>query len=253
MPTILEMTLGSMTQMWEGASGQTVSYYLTGLHLVCDELILDSHMDSALAERLAAGTPLNLPLTTHICFQQAISDNNGTPTIVVNRALSKLNEVWCTFAKDLSVTVNAKSPLVSEFYKGTNAGGSEMANGTTTMSLQIGSKRFPYSGPIATNQTFMYELEKAVGSIGSQYKNIGLSLENYTSPTAKSWINVFDLESSPPSADISFTGLNSRDASAITLSCKGLGVGTQIHQACHVILVAQIIISLSLDSCQVLE
>ena len=99
----------------------------------------------------------------------------------------------------------------------------------------------------------MYELEKAVGAVGSQHKNIGLSLENYTSLTEKAFITAIDLESVPPSQDISFTGLNSRDASAISVAWTGCGDGAGAPKACFIILVAQIIVSLSLDSCTVLE
>jgi len=120
------------------------------------------------------------------------------------------------------------------------------------MSLQVGGRRWPYYGAVANDQSFMYELEKAIGALGSQHKHIGLTLENYVG-LERAFITAIDLESCPPSEDISFTGLNSRDASAITLTWKGLGDGTGCPQACFVVLVAQIIVSLALDSTTVLE
>ena len=110
MPLILEFTLGGMQQMFNTASYAS-NWELDGLYLQCDELIIESGMDSALAERLSQGTPLNIPITTHISFHQALPDGSQTPTVVVNRALSKLNEVWVSFAKDVSVTNEAKSPF----------------------------------------------------------------------------------------------------------------------------------------------
>ena len=251
MPMILEFTLGGLKQMFTDG-GTDLDWELDGMHVLCDELLLDSSVDAALAERLSAGTPLNIPINTHICFHQAIPAGSGTPTIVVNRALSKLNEVWCSFAKSVSETNGTKSPLVSEFYKGTTNGGASIANGSTTMSLQVGDRRWPYYEPVNSDQSFMYELEKAIGAVGSQHKNIGLTLENYVG-SERAFITAIDLESCPPSQDISFTGLNSRDASATTLSWTGLGDGTGVPQACFVVLVAQIIVSLALDSTTVLE
>ena len=94
---------------------------------------------------------------------------------------------------------------------------------------------------------------KAIGAIGSEHKNIGLSLANYVDPGEKAFITAIDLEACPPSQDISFTGLNSRGASAITLSWSGAGSGAGTAKGVFMILVAQIILSLGLDSCTVLE
>ena len=154
MPIILKLTLAGQHNMFTTTPGDASvdvvpEWELSGMSVIAEECVISPELTSALAEKLSSGIPMNIPYETTIAFQLAIPGSSN-PTIVVNRALSKLNEVWCVFAEGQGVhnedtrRGNQKLATVNELFlpSGSNP----------TLQVQIGSKRYPYRGGSRTHQ-----------------------------------------------------------------------------------------------------
>jgi hypothetical protein len=171
---------------------------------------LDAALNNSYAKHLLDGKNLPLHFDGMYSMQAAIPNGSSQHSLPIVRGFTRLNKVYITFSTEASADVTTfSSPLGGAI--------NNTSNDTFSWWVTVGSERYP-SFDVTSMQESMYRLRQmhpgALHISTSEFSNnrmvTGLALERV-----------------PNSA--SFTGMNTRSGSQLTLNFRNTGALVTIH------------------------
>jgi hypothetical protein len=207
LPVVLELELADVDA---ALSGTDINWHVERPQLLADVMRLDTALQNSYAKHLLDGKSLPLHYDGMYSMQAAIPNGSSQYTFPVVRGFTRLNRVYVTFSTEASADVGTfSSPL----------GGvaNQASNDTFSWWVTVGSERYP-AFDVSSQQESMYRLR--------QMHPGPLHIDTYAYSNSR-FVTGQSLERVPNSA--SFTGMNTRSGSQLTLNFRNTGAITTIH------------------------
>jgi hypothetical protein len=207
LPVVVELELGDLDAALDGTE---LNWYIEKPQLLADVMHLDMALQNSYAKHLLDGKNLPLHFDGMYSMQAAIPNGSSQYSLPIVRGFTRSNKAYITFSTNASADVTTfSSPL----------GGALNNTSTDTFSwwVTVGSERYP-SFDVTSMQESMYRLR--------QMHPGALHISTYEYSNNR-FITGLSLERVPNSA--SFTGMNTRSGSQLTLNFRNTGAIVTIH------------------------
>ena len=178
-----------------------------------------------------------------------------TPSVNITRALSRLKSVFATFDQTyVAAKAAASDTHIRVWKKSWNDLFHPMSyspyiydqNYEMEFQLQVGSKLFP-EYPMRTLQECFYQLKKCMGTECSNFHSLDITPYEFRN---HKFIAAFDTEKA---LGASFTGLNIKQGSLMTLKMKSGAASAQMPDTVYLILHFDSILNIRDSGCEVFE
>jgi hypothetical protein len=218
-------------------SNTSQSWQIESPQCKLDIVTLDNNLNNEYSSLLLSGKALPVSYSSYVTQLQSISGQ--TPSVNITRALSRLKSVFATF--DQAYT-SAKSAVgqdthIQVWKKNWNDLFHPMSyspyiydqNYEMEFQLQVGSKLFP-EYPMRSLQECFYQLRKCMGVENSNFHSLDITPVEYRN---HKFIAAFDTEKA---LGASFTGLNIKQGSLMTLKMKSGAAASQMPDTVYLVL-----------------
>jgi hypothetical protein len=244
-----------------GAAGTTladVSAKWTILNPTChyDVIKLDSALNENYTKHMSSGGAFHLPYCTFISSLSTILSPDAQ--VPISRSLSKLETVYISLYKkftDVNRIKNGAHNLCVNFWSPNSGVGVLTTDSYNTtvyeeklrkLQLSVGSKVYPVY-PIDSHSGCLYELRKSMKNNFTDLHSTNINSATYRS---SKFITAFNLCKDSDS-DLNFAGYNTKNSTMVLQLTTG---GTELDNKadmCHIVLVAEQILSLMDSSAKV--
>jgi hypothetical protein len=209
----------------------SILWQIENPQIKCDVVTIDNSLENEYAALLLSGKSLPVNYSTFITQLQSISGAN--PSINITRALSRLKTVFVTFDNVGTLPTSVNNSHVQIHKKSWNdlyhpmTCSAQIGYDSTyecEYQLQINSHLYP-NYPIRSIAEAFTQLRKCMGIHASSFHSFDITPFQYRN---HSFILGFDMEKN---LGTSFTGLNIKNGSLITLKTKGNGTNASANTA----------------------
>jgi hypothetical protein len=207
LPVVLELELADADA---ALSGTDINWHVERPQLLADVMHVDVSLQNSYAKHLLDGKSLPPHYDGMYSFQAAIPNGSSQYSLPVVRGFTRLTKFYLTFSTEASADVGTfSSPL----------GGvaNQASNDTFSWWVTVGSERYP-AFDVTSQQESMYRLRQM--HPGPPH------IDTYAYSNNR-FVTGLSLERVPNSA--SFTGMNTRSGSQLTLNFRNTGAIITIH------------------------
>jgi hypothetical protein len=206
-PVVLELQLGDADA---ALSGTGLDWHIERPQLLADVMHLDNAVQNSYAKHLLDGKYLPLHYDGLYSMQAAIPNGSSQYSLPIVRGFTRLNKVYITFSTQATADVTTfSSPL--------GGAANQSSNDTFSWWVTVGSERHP-AFDVASQQESLFRLR--------QMHPGPLHIDTAAYSTSR-FVTGLSLERVPNSA--SFTGMNTRSGSQLTLNFRNTGALVTIH------------------------
>jgi hypothetical protein len=229
----------------------------------CDVCTLDNALDNEYAQHLLSGKSLPISYSTYVTQNQILGSKKSA--VNVTRSVSRLKSVFVTLDPKLQpdgVTYTANTGFSdgnqklfrnnwNTFYHPSSSSPLLRKSHDVEFQMQIGSKLYPEYSIRSLGEAF-YQLRKCIGFHSTNYHAFSIKQEEYRSTK---FISAIDTERV---LNAGFTGINTKAGDLMTLKLSQFfpDNGTDLDREAnrmHIILHADMILSIRDTGCEVLE
>jgi hypothetical protein len=214
---------GNAATTCSGVQNTSISWQIQNPQIKCDVVTLDTSLENEYANLLMSGKALSINYSTFITQLQSIS--GSTPAINITRALSRLKSMFVSFDNVGTLPTNNNNIHLQAVKKGWSDLYHPMTCSTSNAydnsyeceyQVQINNHLYP-NYPIRSVSEAYSELRKCMGIHASAFHSIDITPFQYRNHCFQLGFN-FEKE-----LGSSFSGLNLKNGSLITLKTKGNG------------------------------
>ena len=237
-----------------GVRNTSLTWQIENPMIKVDICTLDNALNNEYAALLLSGKALPINYSSFVTQLQSISGQ--TPSVNITRALSRLKSVFCSFDQAF---VPAKAAVGSDTHiqvwkKNHNDLFHPMSYSPyiydqdyeMEFQLQVGSKLFP-EYPMRSLQECFYQLRKCMGTENSNFHSLDITPYEYRN---HKFIAAFDTEKA---LGASFTGLNIKQGSLMTLKMKSGAASAQMPDTVYLVLHFDSILNIKDNGIEVFE